>query len=148
MIRRMDDSLAVEDWDLVCIGGGMAGLVAANRALQLGMKTLLVEVGTAARYLCNTRMSGGALHLCMNDLSSPEPVVLERIRRETCGAARTDLATAAARDGRRAVQWLRREGMHFVRVVQTAQNHVLAPPRPNCPGWYWPGRGPDVLVSG
>ncbi|MGE0803825.1 MAG: FAD-binding protein, partial [Lautropia sp.] len=56
--------------------------------------------------------------------------------------------TAAARDGRRAVQWLRREGMHFVRVVQTAQNHVLAPPRPNCPGWNWQGRGPDVLVSG
>lgn len=125
----------------------MAGLVTANRALQLGMRTLVVEAGREDRYLCNTRMSGGALHLCMNDLTSPERVILERIERETCGSARPELACAVALDGRRAVEWLRQEGMNFIRVALTAQNHVLAPPRPNKPGWNWQGRGPDVLVS-
>jgi len=138
--------IASRHWDLVCIGGGMAGLVASNRARQLGMSAIILEAGSEEIYRCNTRMSGGALHCCMADLTDPEAQVLERIMRDTAGAARPDLAAAMARDGRRAVQWLRAEGAQFIKVALTGQNHVLAPPRPARPGWNWEGRGPDVLV--
>jgi succinate dehydrogenase/fumarate reductase flavoprotein subunit len=138
--------VASQHWDLICIGGGMAGLVASNRARQLGLRVIILEAGRDEIYRCNTRMSGGALHCCMADITSPEAEILERIKRDTMGAARPDLAAAIARDGRRAVQWLRAEGAQFIRVPLTGQNHVLAPPRPARPGWNWEGRGPDVLV--
>jgi len=138
--------IAAQHWDLVCVGGGMAGLVASNHARQLGLRAIVLEAGSDPIYRCNTRMSGGALHCCMADITDPEDVILERIRRDTAGAARPDLAAAMARDGRRAVQWLRAEGAQFIRVALTGQNHVLAPPRPARPGWNWERRGPDVLV--
>jgi fumarate reductase flavoprotein subunit len=124
----------------------MAGLCAGNRARQLGLRAVVLEAGAEELYRCNTRMSGGALHCCMADITDPEETVLARIRNVTAGAARPDLAAAIARDGRRAVQWLRTEGAQFIRVALTGQNHVLAPPRPARPGWNWEGRGPDVLV--
>ena len=138
--------VASEPWDLICVGGGMAGLCASNRAWQLGLCAIVLEAGVEDIYACNTRRSGGAIHCCMADITDPEETILERIRRDTAGAARPDLAAAIARDGRRAVQWLRAEGAHFIRVALTGQNHVLAPPRPARPGWHWEGRGPDVLV--
>jgi fumarate reductase flavoprotein subunit len=138
--------ISKQQWDLVCIGGGMAGLCASNRAWQLGLRAVILEAGTEEIYACNTRRSGGAIHCCMADITDPEEQILERIQRDTAGAARPDLAAAIARDGRRAVQWLRAEGAQFIRVPLTGQNHVLAPPRPARPGWNWEGRGPDVLV--
>ena len=145
-VRPLLKDIASQHWDLICIGGGMAGLVASNRAWQLGLRAIVLEAGGEEIYLCNTRMSGGALHLCMTDITGPEADLIERIRRDTAGAARPDLAAAIARDGRRAVEWLRSEGAQFIRVALTGQNHVLAPPRPARPGWHWEGRGPDVLV--
>jgi fumarate reductase flavoprotein subunit len=139
-------AIAAQPWDLICIGGGMAGLCASNRAWQLGLRAVVLEAGAEEIYACNTRRSGGAIHCCMADITDPEEKILERIERDTSGAARSDLALAMARDGRRAVQWLRAEGAQFIRVALTGQNHVLAPPRPARPGWNWEGRGPDVLV--
>jgi len=139
-------AILAQPWDLICIGGGMAGLCASNRAWQLGLRALILEAGVEDIYACNTRRSGGAIHCCMADITDPEEKILERIERDTAGAARPDLALAIARDGRRAVQWLRAEGAQFIRVGLTGQNHVLAPPRPARPGWNWEGRGPDVLV--
>jgi hypothetical protein len=126
--------VASRHWDLVCVGGGMAGLVASNRARQLGMSAVILEAGSDEIYRCNTRMSGGALHCCMADITDPEPLVLERIMRDTAGAARPDLAAAMARDGRRAVQWLRAEGAQFIKVALTGQNHVLAAAAPGAAG--------------
>ena len=45
--------------DVVVIGGGIAGLIAANRAAQLGLRAIVLEQGTAEKYLCNTRYTGG-----------------------------------------------------------------------------------------
>ena len=59
---------ANEQHDVVIIGGGVAGLIAANRAAQLGMTVIVLEKGTAEKYLCNTRFTGGSLHICHRDI--------------------------------------------------------------------------------
>lgn len=132
--------------DVAIVGGGLAGLVAANRLAQLGRAALVIEKGEDERYPCNSRVSGGALHLCMQDITAPPQEIERRIGVTTDGAARPDLAAAAARTGARAVAWLRSEGARFIRVPSTYQNHVLAPPRPARGGLHWQGRGPDVLL--
>ncbi len=40
------------DFDVVVIGGGIAGLVAANRAVELGRRVALLEKGAEEKYLC------------------------------------------------------------------------------------------------
>ena len=41
--------------DVIVIGAGIAGLVAANRAAQLGRRVVVLERGEDQRSLCNSR---------------------------------------------------------------------------------------------
>ena len=68
--------------DLVIIGGGLAGLVTANRAAQLGLKAIVLEQGTAEKYLCNTRYTGGTFHLCLREITL-KPDFLHQLILET-----------------------------------------------------------------
>ncbi len=54
---------APSSFDVLVIGGGIAGLVAANRAAELGKRTVVLEKGTADRYLCSSRYTGGTFHI-------------------------------------------------------------------------------------
>ena len=45
------------EFDLVAVGGGFAGLVAALRGAELGLRSAVVEQGADARYLCSSRRS-------------------------------------------------------------------------------------------
>ena len=49
------------EFDLVAIGGGFAGLVAALRGAELGLRTVVLEQGLDERYLCSSRWAGGIL---------------------------------------------------------------------------------------
>ena len=49
-----------EETDVIIVGGGFSGLVAANRMAQLGLKPLVLEKGTDEFYFCNGRLTGGA----------------------------------------------------------------------------------------
>src|ERR1700693_2516035 len=93
--------------DVVVIGGGIAGMVAANAAAQLGKTVLLLERGAEEKYPCNTRWTGGTFHVCHTDpLSTPEQL-LGAIDTATRGSARRDLAQALAQDAPRLIRWLR-----------------------------------------
>lgn len=133
--------------DVVVIGGGLGGLSTAVRATQLGLRVTVLERGHEELYLCNSRFSGGILHIAQHNVLEPAEQLERVILDATLGEADPALARTLAVDARRAVGWLAEAGTRFIKVGQIVwQQHVLAPPRPITPGMDWKGRGPDVTL--
>ena len=134
--------------DLVVIGGGIAGLTAAGRASQAGLRVAVLERGTAEQYACNSRFSGGILHIAFHNIREPATALVEVIETATRGKAEPKLAKAFADNAARAVDWLRDEGVEFMGVGDIPyQQWVFAPRRPLTPGLDWKGRGADVAMQ-
>ncbi|MET0634163.1 MAG: FAD-dependent oxidoreductase, partial [Xanthobacteraceae bacterium] len=99
------------DYDVIVIGGGIAGMVAANRTAELGKRVAVLEKGTAEKYICNTRYTYGTFHVNFTDVMSGENQLYDRIVACTDGFARKDLARTVAVYGARLMGWLRAEGI-------------------------------------
>ena len=132
--------------DVIVIGAGIAGLVAANRAAQLGLRVVVLEKSTEERYLCNSRYTYGTFHINYTDVGADEDVIAGRIDACSDGTARKDLARAVARDGRRLMQWLRSEGIDLL-DLGGYQTNVLAPPWRTGFGLNWRGYSGDVALE-
>lgn len=134
-------------WDMIVIGGGIAGLTAAVRAGQSGLRVCVLEKGSDESYLCNSRYTGGTLHVCLRDIMADPAELRAAIETATAGQVSPAVADAIATDGRRFVRWLQEMGTRFMKISPAAyHNWVLAPPRPVRPGLDWKGRGGDVLL--
>ncbi len=135
--------------DVIIVGGGLAGLAAANRAAEGGLSVLVLERGRTPDYFCNSRIAGGLLHVAFKDMTRAA---------EEIGAAVTDavgaepgpataLAPLLAEDAGKVLAWLRAEGAAFVRGgAPEFMRWVMAPPRRRRGGLDWKGRGPDALL--
>lgn len=138
-------------FDVVVIGGGIAGMVAANRASELGKRVALLEKGTESKYLCNSRFTGGTFHVCLNDAMSAEEFLLTEIQASTAGFSRPETARALAHDCSRVLHWLERQGVRFIKfktgAAAAVPGWVLAPPAHIGPGLNWEGRGGDVMLQ-
>ncbi len=135
------------DLDVVIVGGGLAGLVAANRARQLGLRSLVVEAGEHRDYMCNTRICGGVFHVAFHTIGHRPEVLAKAIEERIYGQADPALAKVMVANAGRVVPWLSREGLNFVRGGHEQYLfYVLAPPKWNKPGCGWRGRGGDVLL--
>lgn len=132
---------------VLVVGGGLAGLVAANRCRQLGYSVVVAEKGEGADYRCNSRFATGVFHISYQDVMDPDGALERVIEAATSGTADRNQMSAIARNGRRVVRWLQNEGGQFI-VVGPArwQSWVLAPPTPRQAGLNWPGRAGDVLL--
>lgn len=132
--------------DLVVIGGGGAGLIAANRAAELGLRCTVLEAGVG-QYVCNTRLTGGMFHICMKDIARPAQESLDAIRQAVPDMSSTALAQAIADNGERLVRWLRMQGVRLIKAgPDEAYWWVLAPPRTMQMGMPWKGRAGDVMM--
>lgn len=139
--------MSSEICDLVVIGGGIAGLVAAGRASQLGARVAVLERGNGSQYACNSRYSGGILHIAFHNPREPSAALREVIAAATNGKAEPRLAQAFAEHAAPAIDWLRDEGCEFMSVGNIPyQQWVFAPRRPLTPGLDWKERGPDVAM--
>ena len=132
--------------DLIVIGAGIAGLVAANRAAQLGRRVVVLEKSTEEQYLCNSRYTYGTFHINFADVEADECALSEKIDACTEGHARTDLTRAIAKDGRRLMQWLKSEGINLVNLGGYNTN-VLAPAWRKGFGLTWKGYAGDVALQ-
>ena len=55
--------MTTPEFDLISVGEGYAGLAAASRAAQLGLKAAVLERGSEELYACNSRYAGGVMHV-------------------------------------------------------------------------------------
>ena len=116
-------------YDVVIVGGGIAGMIAANRAAQLNLRAVVLEQGSAEKYLCNTRYTGGTFHICLREIMLDEEILRQKIVETTAGFVKPALAQLMAREGRRVVRWLQDEGIRFMRASASEYHKwVLAPP--------------------
>lgn len=135
------------EFDLVVVGGGLAGLVAGTRAAERGLRVAVLEKGTDARYPCNTRWSGGIVHVGYTDPKEPATALHAAIERNTRGHTDPSLGEAMVTETTRVIDWLRHQGGRFIRAGAMAwQNWTMAPPRRLVAGLDWQGRGPDVML--
>jgi len=133
--------------DVCVIGAGLAGLSAALRAAEDGLAVVVLERGAEQEYMCNTRITGGAFHVCLSDIQLPAGELDGRIQAATEGAAHPGLSRAVAEDARRAVKWLQSHGIRFIKGgSEPHHNFVLSPPSLQRVGADWRGRGGDVLL--
>lgn len=142
--------MAHPEYDLIAIGGGFAGLTAAARAADHGLRTLVLERDIDDRYLCNSRITSGVFHVASNDVRLSADELAAAIEKETAGYAKPELVRAIAENAGPTVEWLRSAGVKFVAkgigYVNNRQHMVLAPPRRMRAGLDWEGRGGDYTL--
>lgn len=132
---------------LIVIGAGLAGLTCATRAASQGLRVTVLEAGEDALYPCNSRITGGLFHIVMEDLTAPADVALARIAEVTEGAGDTGLARALVTHARPALEWLRSQGVGFMKAGPDGlRKYSLAPPRIRRTGVHWRGRGGDTML--
>jgi fumarate reductase flavoprotein subunit len=133
-------------YDVIVIGAGIAGLVAANRAAQLGKRVAVLEKSTEERYLCNSRYTYGTFHIHFTGVEADEDELFAKIEAATEGFARRDLGRAVAKDGRRLMQWLREDDVGLVNLGGYNSN-VLAPAWRQGFGLTWRGYAGDIALE-
>jgi len=134
-------------FDVVVVGGGLAGLACANRCAEQGLGVALLERGSEERYQCNSRIAMGYVN-CAFEYILGDPAALRRaIDSQTRGFADPELAQVFAANGGAAVRWLASQGIRFIKGGwQGGQRVMLAPPVPYRMGLNWQGRGGDAMV--
>src|SRR5262249_9552929 len=105
--RYNDPEMSGERHDLVVIGGGLAGLAAAVRSSELGLRVVVLEAGNADRYLCNSRIAMGFFNVAFRDIWEGKDVLQRAINTVTAGTADSELAEALSQNAGHALAWLR-----------------------------------------
>jgi fumarate reductase flavoprotein subunit len=133
--------------DVVVVGGGIAGMVAATRCAIGGLAAVVLERLPDERYVCNTRLTGGIFHLAHHGIHEPAEKILAASLAATEGAADPALLETVVRGSGALVSWLAELGVRFIRSGPGEwQSRVLAPPTLPQLGRRWQGRSGDVLL--
>jgi fumarate reductase flavoprotein subunit len=99
--------------DVAVVGGGLAGLVAANRCAQLGLRTVLLEKGAGPDGDSSSRISTGLFHLAWHPLDAPAGELEAALIAATDGDIEPGIAGALAASASATLQWLVSEGVTF-----------------------------------
>ncbi len=133
--------------DLLVVGGGLAGLTAANRAAAHGLSVQVLEAGEADDYLCNSRISMGFINVAMRNIGEGPAVMRKAIQAITHGYVNEDLVDALTGNAQAALAWLRGEGVRMIHGSwRPGSAAMLAPPSGIGAGLRWRGRGPDQMM--
>lgn len=135
-------------FDLICVGGGFAGLTAAVRAAELGLRTAVVERGAGEHYMCNSRVCTGVTHIAFLNPEEPEDVLYDQIQAAAAGTARDELARCFAVNGARTIAWLTEHGAKFGDAPHRYRGPpMLVPAREMRAGLDWEQSGPNLFLK-
>ena len=135
-------------FDLIAVGGGFAGLTAAVRATELGLRAAVVERGAGEHYLCNSRVCTGVVHIAFLDPATDEDTLYRQIQRATGNSARDDLARTFAVNGGRTLDWLADKGAKFGDAPHRYRGPpMLMPARALRAGLDWEESAPNLLLK-
>jgi len=133
--------------DVLVIGAGLAGLAAANKAAEDGLRVTVLEQSTDAAYLCNSRYTGGLFHVAMDDMAGDPDWMKANLEHATRGTTDPALATALTQNARRTLRWLSSLGVRFIQAGPDGlRRNSLSPPGVRQTGLNWRGRAGDVLL--
>ena len=104
---------ALDPVDVAVVGGGLAGLVAANRCAQLGLRTALLEKGPGPDGDSNALISTGLFHLAWRPLDAPADELEAAMISATDGDIDRGIARAIAASAAGVLRWLIDEGVSF-----------------------------------
>ncbi|MES2538479.1 MAG: FAD-dependent oxidoreductase [Pseudomonadota bacterium] len=133
--------------DMIVIGAGLAGLSAANRAAQSGLKVMVLEQSSDEAYLCNSRYTGGLFHIAMDDMLAKPEAARANLEAMTSGETKPELADALVANAERTINWLKSMGIKFIVAGHEGfRRNSLAPPGVRQTGLNWRGRAGDVML--
>lgn len=142
---------STQEFDLIVVGGGFAGLTAANRAQELGLRTVLIEKSADKQYECNSRLGGGVIHVAFHSMLDDPDKMVQAIDRISGGFTPEPLARALSVNAARVVDWLKGMGAEFGEIEPTEgwKDHVFKPLgfHNNTDGLTWKGLGSDVTMQ-
>ena len=122
-------------FDVVVVGGGLAGWIAAVTALESGARTALVERSPKPEGEGNSVISGGVLHANLGDPQSPPAEMIEKITRSTGGEALPVVVAAWGTTAERTIEWIEAHGGDLSGgSAQMYRAKVFAPVKPIVPG--------------
>ncbi len=134
-------------FDVVVVGGGLAGLTAANRCAEAGLRVVVLEQGSEERYLCNSRITMGFFQIALHDIRGGKDNLRRAIDAASHDYVDPALADALAGDAGPAIQWLEAQGVKLIRGgANDSSTAVLSPPSLRQPGLHWEGRAGDVML--
>lgn len=141
------------NYDVVVIGAGIAGMVAARRVQQLGGRVIVIDKAQdgvdGLDPGSNSRKSGGLFHAAYRDPRRwPADDLYAAIMSKTDGEARPDVARAWADNVLRGLEFLASEGADIQPDGDLEyQSNAIVPPMTVFYDLEWQGRGPDLLLG-
>jgi fumarate reductase flavoprotein subunit len=135
-------------FDVVVVGGGLAGWVAAARAQELGASVLVVERSARTPGWGNSVISGGVLHAVLGDPRAAPEQLLATIMELTDGHADRAVAAAWAHNAAATIAWIEAHGAQLMTDPRFAlRARVFSPVRPTVPGVQSAGFGTENFLA-
>src|SRR5580704_690871 len=135
-------------FDVVVVGGGLAGWVAAARAQELGASVLVVERSARAPGWGNSVLSGGVLHAVLRDPRGSPEQLLATIMELTDGHADRAVAAAWARNAAPTIAWIEGHGGNLMTDRRfPLRARVFSPVKPTVPGLQSEGFGTQNFLT-
>jgi fumarate reductase flavoprotein subunit len=137
-----------QGFDVVVVGGGLAGWVAAARAQELGATVLVVERSVRSPGWGNSVISGGVLHAVLRDPRGAPEQLLATIMELTDGQADPAVAAAWAHNAAPTVAWIEAHGGNLMTDPRfPLRARVFSPVKPTVPGVESEGLGTGNFLT-
>lgn len=140
------EQIQSEPFDVLVVGGGLAGLSAAVRALESGVSVLVIDKQSGSLALNNSRVASGVFHITFEPPNLAPDLLYERIMETTAGTARPELARILAESSLPAMLWLEQKWETFGRWRGEDGLWLAEPNGLGRKGLPWEGYGMDRLL--